>query len=214
MAKDLYGDLLRFYDARGYRHRLGFGERPALIVVDFSYGFTQSSDDFPGGDFAAEMAEARRLLDAMRGRFPVFLTTIAYRDPALEGGLWAKKVPWLSRFEQDARAVRIDDALGRHPDDVLIEKRFPSSFHGSPLDALLRERGSDTLIIAGCTTSVCVRATALDAMQHGYRPIVAREAVGDFNPQLHELHLRDLDSRYADVTSVDDILAHLARAGG
>ena len=86
MAKDAYADLLDFYGERGYRFRLGMGRRPALIVIDFSYGFTAGSDGFPGGDFAAEMAAARRLLDAARGRFPVFLTTIAYDDPARDGG--------------------------------------------------------------------------------------------------------------------------------
>jgi nicotinamidase-related amidase len=210
MAKDAYADLLDFYRKRGYRFRVGMGERPALIVIDFSYGFTASSDDFPGGEFGAELKATRRLLDAMRGRFPVYLTTIAYGDPAREGGLWAKKVPWLLRFERGAQSVRIDRRLGEHADDALIEKPAPSSFHGTKLDALLRERNIDTVIIAGCTTSVCVRATALDAMQHGYRAIVAREAVGDFNPQVHEVHLQDLDARYADVTPVDEILAHLA----
>lgn len=210
MAKDAYADLLDFYGERGYRYRVGMGQHPALIVIDFSYGFTASADDFPGRDFAAELAAARRLLDAARGRFPVFLTTIAYENPARDGGLWAKKVPWLLRFERGAQSVQIDDALGRHPADVLIEKPAPSSFHRTDLDERLRAAGVDTLIIAGCTTSVCVRATAVDAMQHGYRAIVAREAVGDFNPQLHEVHLRDLDARYADVAPVADILAHLA----
>jgi len=210
MSKDAYADLLDFYAKRGYRHRLGLGARPALIVIDFSYGFTASSDGFPGGDFADAVAATRRLLDAMRGRFPVFLTTIAYGDPAREGGLWAEKVPWLLRFERGAKSVQIDAALGAHPDDVLIEKPAPSSFHRTELDAMLRARGVDTLVVAGCTTSVCVRATAVDAMQHGYRAIVAREAVGDFNPQVHEVHLQDLDARYADVTPVEDVLAHLA----
>lgn len=214
MTKDAYADLLDFYRKRGYRFRLGMGARPALVVIDFSYGFTTSSDDFPGGEFGAELAATRRLLDAMRGRFPVYLTTIAYDDAAREGGLWAKKVPWLLRFERGAPSVRLDERLGEHPDDVLIEKPAPSSFHGTRLDALLRKDRIDTLVIAGCTTSVCVRATAVDAMQHGYRAIVAREAVGDFSPQVHEVHLQDLDARYADVTPIDEILAQLPASPG
>jgi nicotinamidase-related amidase len=211
MIQDAYSDLLQFYDNRGYRNRIGFGSRPALIVIDFSCGFTQSSDGFPGGNFAEAMAATAQLLAAMRGRFPIIFTTIAYDDPARDGGWWTRKVPWLLKFETQAKAVRIDPVLGWHADDILIEKPCPSSFHATGLDTLLRDCNIDTLIIAGCTTSVCVRATAVDAMQHGYRAIVAREAVGDLNPHLHELHLRDLESRYADVTPLSDILAHLGR---
>ncbi|MBM3491728.1 MAG: isochorismatase family protein [Alphaproteobacteria bacterium] len=208
-ADDAYAALLGFYRQRGYRYRVGMGQRPAIVVVDFSYGFTASTDDFPGGEFAVEMAATRRLLDAMRGRFPVVFTTIAYDEPARDGGLWARKVPWLLRFARNAKSVAIDDRLGHHADDHLVVKPFPSAFHATGLDALLRARQVDTLLIAGCTTSVCVRATALDAMQHGYRAIVAREAVGDFNPQVHEVNLLDLDSRYADVLPIVEILAHL-----
>lgn len=209
MAKDAYAELLGFYRERGYRYRTGMGERPAIVVVDFSQGFTASTDDFPGGEFGQEMTETRRLLDAMRGRFPAIFTTIAYDEPARDGGLWAQKVPWLLRFQKSAKSVGIDERLGRHADDLLVVKPFPSAFHATGLDALLRARGVDTLILAGCTTSVCVRATALDAMQHGYRTVVAREAVGDFNAQVHEVNLLDLDSRYADVLPVAEILAHL-----
>lgn len=211
MTQNAYSDLLEFYDNRGYRNRVGFGERPALIVIDFSCGFTQSSDGFPGGNFADAMAATAHLLTAMRGRFPVIFTTIAYDDPARDGGWWVKKIPWLLGFKTQAKAVRIDPILGWHADDILIEKPCPSSFHATGLDDLLRDRGIDTLIIAGCTTSVCVRATAVDAMQHGYRAIIAREAVGDLNPHLHELNLRDLDARYADVTPLSDILAHIGQ---
>ena len=206
---DDYARLLDFYRARSYRQRVGLGSRPALVVIDFSCGFTASRDGFPGGDFDAELAQTRRLLDAMRGRFPVILTTIAYDDPAREGGWWYAKVPWLERFRRPSAAVEIDGRLGSDPGDELLVKPYPSSFHATGLDRRLRAAGVDTLVIAGCTTSVCVRATALDAMQHGYRAIVAREAVGDFNPLLHDVHLHDLDARYADVTPVDEVLAHL-----
>ncbi|MEQ9643270.1 MAG: isochorismatase family protein [Alphaproteobacteria bacterium] len=208
---DSYESLLEFYKGRGYRTRIGFGEHPALIVIDFSYGFTASRGGFPGGEFDAEIAQTNRLLNAMRGHFPVFFTTIAYDDPAREGGWWCAKVPWLEQFRRPTESIEIDSRLGRHDDDVLLVKPYPSSFHGTPLDEMLRTAGVDTLVIAGCTTSVCVRATALDAMQHGYRAIVAGDAVGDLHPQLHELHLCDLDARYADVVSTNDVLQHLGR---
>lgn len=198
--------VVEFYRNRGYRTRIGIGRRPALIVIDYSYGFTASRDGFPGGDFADELAQTRRLLDAMRGRFPVILTTIAYDDPSREGGWWCAKVPWLERFRRPTDAVEIDERLAQRDDDILLVKPYPSSFHATGLDEILRKADVDTLVIAGCTTSVCVRATTLDAMQYGYRAIVARQAVGDFHEHLHQIHLHDLDARYADVMDVDEIL--------
>jgi nicotinamidase-related amidase len=202
--------ILRFYDARGYRHAIGPGTRPALVVVDFSNAFTRGTDDFLGGDFSREIGQTRRLLAAARDRgVPVFYTTIAYADPAREAGLWGKKVPWLHSCTLDSPAVAIDPTLEARPDEAVIVKRFPSAFFGTDLDTRLRALSLDTIVLAGCTTSVCVRATAIDAMQHGYRTLVAAEAVGDFDPALHAVHLRDLDTRYADVMPVDEILAYI-----
>jgi len=115
-------------------------------------------------------------------------------------------VPWLEHCRAGTRLVEIDPALERQPAEPLIVKKFPSSFHQTELEALLKSGGVDTLVICGCTTSVCVRATALDAMQHGYRPIIAAEAVGEFDRGIHALHLADLNARYADVMPVDEIL--------
>jgi nicotinamidase-related amidase len=105
--------------------------------------------------------------------------------------------------------VGIDPRLERRPDEPVIVKPYPSCFFRTDLHERLRAAEVDTLIIAGCTTSVCVRATAIDAMQHGYRPILAAQAIGEFDPAIHAIHLRDLDARYADVTDVDDVLQQL-----
>jgi len=209
MAADRYRALLEFYRARGYHARIGPGARPALLVIDWSRAFTESAGRFPGGDFGRELGQTRRLLDAARGRAPVYYTTIAYADPR-DAGLWAVKVPWLETCRLGSPSVEIDPVLGRRPDEPVIVKRFPSAFHDTDLDARLRAGAIDTLIVAGCTTSVCVRATVVDALQHGYRVLVAAEAVGDFAPEVHEAHLADLDARYADVTPVDDVLAYLS----
>jgi nicotinamidase-related amidase len=108
--------------------------------------------------------------------------------------------------------VEIDPVLARQPDEVVMVKKYPSAFFGTDLHAILQAAGVDTLLIAGCTTSVCVRATAIDAMQHGYRPLVVRQAVGDFEPAIHALHLADLDARYADIVELDDATARLGAA--
>ena len=211
--------ILRFYDARGYRNAIGPGKRPALLVVDFSNAFTRGATSFAGGAFTGEIAQTRRVIEVARTRgLPVIYTTIAYADPNRDPGLWGVKVPWLATCTLDSPAVAIDSALGARPDEPVITKRFPSAFFGTDLDARLRGDGVDTVVLAGCTTSVCVRATAIDAMQHGYRPLIAAEAVGDLDPALHAVHLRDLDTRYADVMPTEEILSYLrsidARAQG
>ncbi len=211
MTTDGADEILAFYDQRGYAARVGFGRTPALVVIDFSRAFTGSDGAFPGGDFSTQIRQTNRLLAAMRGTWPVFFTTIAYEDPARQGGLWATKVPWLDKCRTGTRAVEIDPLLDPQPGDVLIVKHYPSAFFRTDLEAILRARGVDTLLVAGCTTSVCVRATAIESMQLGFRTIVVQEAVGDFNDRLHAAHMRDLDARYADVMSVEGVLAQLDR---
>jgi maleamate amidohydrolase len=202
--------VLDFYAGRGYGHRVGRGARPALIVIDWSRAFTESAAEFPGADFSAELIQTRRLLEAARGRAPVFFTTIAYAADMADAGLWYAKVPWLRHCQLGAAAVEIDAAVAPARGERVVVKKFPSAFHGTGLDGELRAAGVDTVVVAGCTTSVCVRATVVDALQHGYRTQVAAEAVGDFVPDLHRLHLADLDARYADVTPVDELVKYLA----
>ena len=202
-------EILQFYDSRGYRHSVGKGQRPAIIVIDFSRAFTRGASRFPGGDFAAELTATRKLLDGGRAaQVPILYTTIAYDDPQRESGFWGKKVPWLDHCKSGTDAVAIDDVLDPRTNEPIIVKKFPSAFFGTDLDARLRGLAADTLIVTGCTTSVCVRATAIDSMQHGYYTLVARDAVGDFNDALHAVHLRDMDARYADVLGVDELLRY------
>ena len=202
--------LLAFYGERGYEFRVGPGARPAILVVDFSLAFTRGRGDFPGGDFAPELAATRRLLDAGRDRgVPIAYTTISYAPHMRDAGLWAVKVPWLTHCREGSDLVRIDPVLDPQAAETVLVKKFPSAFFGTGLDTMLKAWRTDTLVIAGCTTSVCVRATALDAMQHGYRTLVAAEAVGDFNAALHAVHLKDIGSRYADVMPVEQILHYL-----
>lgn len=201
--------ILKFYDARGYQHSVGTGRRPAVIIIDFSNAFTHGASQFPGGDFSAEMDATRRLLTGARENgVPVFYTTIAYADPERDAGFWGKKVPWLNCCKIGSDAVAIDAALGAKADEPVIVKRYPSAFFQTDLDQLLRKLEIDTLAIAGCTTSVCVRATAVDSMQHGYHTLVAADAVGDFDPALHAVHLRDMEARYADVMPVSDLVTY------
>jgi nicotinamidase-related amidase len=160
-------ELLGFYRQRGYDRRVGFGQRPAILVIDFSRAFTGGRSDFPGGEFSREIAQTLRMLElARRGtKVPVLFTTIAYDEPLRDAALWGKKVPWLEHCRAGTPMVEIDPALNMQPGEPVIAKKFPSSFYGTRLEDMLRDKRIDTLILAGCTTSVCVRATALDAMQ-------------------------------------------------
>ena len=202
-------DILEFYRRRGYGHAIGAGSRPALLVIDFSRAFTGGAGAFPGGDFAAELAATARLLAAARPGIPVFFTTIAYAPDLHEAGWWAHKVPWLRTCRSGSPLVAIDPVLDVQPQDQVIVKHYPSAFFGTGLHAALQQQGVDTLLLAGCTTSVCVRASALDAMQHGYRTLVVQEAVGDFDAAIHTLHLADIGARYCDVVALDDMLTYL-----
>lgn len=212
-ADRLPDELLRFYDQRGYAYRIGAGTRPAVVVIDFSRAFTKGAGPFPGGDFSREIEATRALLETARRRaLPIYFTTIAYDDPAREGGFWFVKVPWLEHCSTGSPLVDIDERLVRRAEEPVLVKPYPSAFFRTDLEHRLRHEGVDTVVIAGCTTSVCVRATALDAMQRGFRPVVAAEAVGDFNAALHAAHLRDLDARYADVVPVSEVQRMLETA--
>jgi nicotinamidase-related amidase len=205
------GTILTFYDQRGYDRSVGCGVRPALLVIDFSRAFTGGRAAFPGGDFASELAAVGRLAEAARPLAPVIFTTIAYAPDMHDAGLWARKVPWLNACQSGSPLVEIDPALEPRVGDTIIVKKYPSAFFGTGLHETLQRQEIDTLILTGCTTSVCVRATALDAMQHGYRTLVVREAVGDFDPAIHALHLADIGARYCDVVGLEDTLTYLRK---
>ena len=204
-------DFLGFYERRGYGFEVGFGRRPAVLIIDFSVAFTRGTANFPGGGYDRQVAQARLVLDAARFGLPVFFTTIAYHPHMRDAGLWAVKIPWIRALQQGSAEVEIDERLAPQPGEEIIVKKFPSAFFGTGLDQTLRAHGVDTLIVAGCTTSSCVRATTVDAMQHGYRTILVEDAIGDITPQLHAVHLADLRSRYADVRSTVDVITYLGQ---
>lgn len=202
----------RFYAERGFGRPVGYGERPAVVVVDFARAFT--NPDFPlGGDLAAELRCARALLDAAReAACPIYFTTVAYEEQDLgDAGVWSRKISGLSDLRAGTADVDIDPALGRRPEEPVLIKKYASAFFGTDLLSRLTARRVDTLIIAGCTTSGCVRATAVDAIQHGLRPIVVLDAVGDRSPAAHEQSIVDLQAKYADVVRLENAVDQLAR---
>ncbi len=194
----------------GFHGRAGFGRRPALVVVDVNNGFTD-----PESPLVCELddvvAAIARLLDAARAAgTPVVFTTVAYGEAEKQvAKVFIEKVPVLLTLEAGSRWAEIDDRIAPRKHEAVLLKLFASSFFGTPLQALLTAHGCDSLIVTGASTSGCVRATAVDALQYGYRPIVPREAVGDRNQVAHEQSLYDIDAKYGDVVSLADTLDHL-----
>jgi maleamate amidohydrolase len=190
------------------RKDLGVGDRPALVVVDMINGFTDAACPL-GCDCPDVVAANAALLKAFRQRgLPVFFTTVLYDDES-QARVFRDRINHLNVLTRDSNWVKVDDRLAMEPGEPLIEKQWASAFHKTDLDERLRGRGVDSLVVTGLTTSGCVRATAVDGLQYDYRVVVPREAVGDRNPDAHEANLFDLHAKYADVMSLEDVIATL-----
>ncbi len=194
----------------GFGERGGFGHRPALIVVDMTLGFTDPESPL-GSDLDGPVEAIQKLLEAARqAEIPVVFTTVAYRESdKLTAAAFIDKVPALLTLEAGSRWAKIDPRIAPRTEEPILNKLFASGFFGTGLSSLLTAAGVDTLIVTGASTSGCVRATVVDALQYGFRPVVPREAVGDRNPDAHKANLYDVDSKYGDVVSVEEILEYL-----
>lgn len=201
-----------FFAERGFGRRIGFGERAALLAVDYMKAFTDPSMPL-GAKLDDEIAATNRLIDAAHEHTIPVLYSVAWydEDGFKDAGLWAMKQGGIATLKAGSSAVELDPRLHRVPADIVLLKKYASCFYGTDIVARLNSRRVDTLIIAGCTTSGCVRATAVDALQNGFRPIIAREAVGDRSRAAHEQSLFDLDQKYGDVMAVDEILGEIRR---
>ena len=203
-----------FFQQRGFGQKIGFGERPALIVIDMIKGF--SNPDMPlGANLDREIAATIPLLDVAHERnIPVIFSTVIYNDADMkDAGLWAIKMKGTLTLKAGTDAVELDPRLTMGPNDSLLVKKYASCFFGTDLIPRLTNQRVDTLIITGCTTSGCVRATAVDSVQNGFRPMVVREAVGDRSAAAHEQSLFDLNAKYADVVSLDETLNYMKTVG-
>lgn len=203
------------YERAGLDNTVGYGDRPALVVVDLQRGFTDPENPL-GGDLSDVVERTNQLLDAAHGSgLPVVFTRVVTTHPeGADLGVWLDKIPTLGTLEADSEWVAIDDRLDRAESDSLLDKRQASAFHETELPSLLRRWDTDTVVVAGCTTSGCVRATGVDACAHGYRTIVPAEGVGDRAEEPHEANLFDLDAKYADVRPIEEVLDYLAGRGG
>ena len=198
--------------ARGYgQASIEPGERPAVLVVDLQYAFTDPAFAFGGAELIERATvNTARLLDTARtARVPVFQTVVEWEDER-DRGLWTIKLPPCAEITPGSRWARVDERVW-DDSDVLLPKKWPSFFHGTPLHSLLTAAGCDTVIVTGCTTSGCVRATTVDAFSNGFRTLVPEDCVGDQGHDAHLSNLRDVHRRYAEVTNVDEVVSYLGR---
>jgi maleamate amidohydrolase len=199
-TRDLYGRA-------GIGGVAGFGLSPAVVVVDFQYGFT-SPDSPAGGDFSAVIDRTVELLAVAReASCPIVFTTVAFPAGTENTFPWLDKMQSMRSFIAGSRWCEIDERLQRRIDEPILPKVASSGFFGTPLSAILTSFGVDTLIVVGCVTSGCVRATVVDGVSNGYRIIVPIECVGDRSAAPHEASLFDIESKYGDLMSVDDVCA-------
>jgi maleamate amidohydrolase len=190
--------------------RVGWGAAPALLVVDVVRAYTEPDGPFALPDPGPAVAATAALVDAARaGGRPVVWTVVRYTSGLADGGLFVRKVPALAAFAEDAEGGWGELALKPAAGEPVVAKQYASAFFGTSLAATLHTAGVDTVVVAGVSTSGCIRATATDALNHGFRPQVVRDACADRTPALHEQNLADLDAKYADVTGLDEALAHL-----
>jgi len=197
------------YRRQQFGQATGMGSRPALLVIDFVNGF-HDPEILGGGNIPEAVIATVPLLDFVRGRgLPVIFTRIVYAADGSDASLWCRKVPRLRDLTEDAPASQVVDALAPRPGETVIRKTQASAFFGTHLAACLVARGIDTLIVTGCTTSGCVRATVIDAMSFNYRTVVASDCVGDRALDPHRANLFDMRQKYSDVMRAADIVAAL-----
>ena len=198
---------LEIFRRQGFANRLGLGQAPALVIVDFVLGFTNPAQ-FGGGNIGPAVARTVPLLAHARRRgWPVAHTRVVYAEDGSDAGIFATKVPSLRSLTEQAPSAQIVPELTPVAGELVIRKRQASAFFGSELAGWLAMRRVDTVLVAGCTTSGCVRATVVDACSHNFRTVVVTDCVGDRAVAPHEASLFDMGQKYADLMPAEALLA-------
>lgn len=201
-------DLLENYK-RAYDTRVGFGKKPALILIDFCQGyFDPACELYAEVDDALESALRIRAA-AREAGVPVILTNVVYHPRAIDGGRFFEKAAPLKNFLAGNPMGAFGPGLVPFEDELIVSKQYPSAFFGTSLASTLTAMGIDSVLLTGLTTSGCVRASCVDAMSHGFRTAVIAEACGDRHEAPHNANLFDMNAKYADVVSEDETLAFL-----
>ena len=201
------------YDNIGFSERTGYGARPAVLVVDMCRGITEAGRKMYI-DMDAHIPRIQAILVAAVNWAPVVFTTVAYHPGCADAGIFGKKVPLVQDLQIGSPLVEIDPRLPVQETDHLMVKKFPSAFYGSHLQSMLTGLGVDTTIVVGNSTSGCVRATACDSVSGGFRTIVPKDCVADRAALSHTVNLFDIDAKYADVVSSEEVVKYLHDLAG
>lgn len=195
-------DLNDDYAQAGFGGHLAFGKQPALLLIDVVEAYIQPHSSLYADGFVQAFESCVRLTEAARKLgIPVIFTNVEYSAGGLDGGLFYRKVPALKAYLKGSPLGAFSKRLTPRENEVVVTKQYASAFFGTSLASTLTSMGVDTLILTGFSTSGCVRASTLDAMQHGFIPYVVREASGDRDTRPHESNLFDLQAKYAEVVS-------------
>jgi maleamate amidohydrolase len=192
-------DLDNDYARAGFGGRLSVGAKPALLVIDVVMAYLDPASPLYAGVEAALAANQRLVQAARNAAVPVIFTNVVYQPGGLDGGQFFRKVPALKAFEAGSAMGAFPPSLQPLPTELVVSKQYPSAFFGTSLASTLHAAGIDTLLLGGFSTSGCVRASALDALQHGFAPFVVRQACGDRDPAPHEANLFDMQAKMAEV---------------
>jgi len=202
---------LDIYARQGLGHSSGFGDRPALLIVDFVNGFNDP-DQFGGGNIGPAIDKTRTLLAACRANdIPVAFTRVVYAEDGSDAGVFTLKAPSLKTLTETAETSQIVPELAPVPGEFIVRKRQASAFFGTELLGWLINRSVDTLLVTGCTTSGCVRASVVDALSYNFLTIVVTDCVGDRAIAPHEANLFDMGQKYADLMTCEDVVGRLDR---
>ncbi len=210
----LFANDSALYQERGFQRRIGWGKKPALVVIDMANAWTREDNAFTCEGMETVIPALNEVLAAFRAKgLPIIFTTTAYE--IIEGehsdmGLWGKKIP-AEVLRAGSDAVQIDTRLERRDDEMLIVKKQASAFRGTNLQSYLTACGVDTVVVTGATASACVRATVEDAIADGFRPIIVRECIGDRIAGAVEWNLYDMDAKFGDVEPLEAVLDHMRR---
>ena len=202
MSDDLQANYAGVFDSQ-----VGFERKAAVLVIDFINAYTTPSSPLYAPDVVKAVEASQSLLDqARRCHVPVIYTRVLYQKHGLDGGLFVKKIPVLREMVDENPMSHIVESIRPQDQDIILHKQYASCFFGTSLASTLTALGVDTVVMIGCSTSGCVRATAVDGMQHGFRVIIPQECVGDRHQSPHEAALFDVNSKYGDVMSKEDVM--------
>jgi len=197
---------LDVYEKQNFGNQSGIGDTPALLIVDFVNGFADP-EQFGGGNIQAAIDKTVELLAFARAeKLPIATTRVVYADDGSDTGVFCIKAPGLKALTEDAPASKIVDQLTPINGEYVVRKTQPSGFFGTDLAEWYQNQGVDTVLITGCTTSGCIRASVIDAMSHNFKTVVVTDCVGDRAIGPHEANLFDMGQKYADLMTAAEVM--------